>query len=492
MVTLKETLSRKSILISLLLILSLGSFLRFYGLSNQSLWNDELESWKESSYENITEVIEKGVYPDVHPPGYQIILFFIEKYIGDSESILRFPSAVAGALSLFMIFLVGTSLYTYKEGLIASALMAFSLCPIYYSQETRSYSLLLLFTLVSTYLWIHILKDLQNNNSNRNYFTIFGYVISAIITSYLHYFGLFLIALQGIGSVIALLHRKKALLYIIAIYISIILAYFPWWPGFWHHLNQGPIWIPPPKYTALLSYLSFCFNDSTYILLCILPFYLFFIVNSIRKLWPIKEWKDNLSLFNPTFLVLLWLITPFAIVYIKSIVSSPILTNRNLIISLPAVYLLLARSITTLPLKPMVTRIVLLGIMVLLISHNLLIKQYYSTPQKQQFREAVNYIVEHDSRTQYHSIIVGYTYYAEYFNYYFDKKHSSRTIDIVAGQQKDIPILSNVIAEKNPQYLWLIAAHRVPDREFIDFLKSKFSLVTSKTFKEASVWLFKK
>jgi len=60
---LKEILSKKTILVSLLLILSFGSFLRFYGLSNQSLWNDELSSWSRSNYENLTEVIKKGCYP---------------------------------------------------------------------------------------------------------------------------------------------------------------------------------------------------------------------------------------------------------------------------------------------------------------------------------------------------------------------------------------------------------------------------------------------
>ena len=204
-----------------------------------------------------------------------------------------------------------------------------------------------------------------------------------------------------------------------------------------------------------------------------------------------RKWKDNLSLLNPTFLVLLWLIIPFAIVYIKSIVSSPVLTNRNLIISLPAIYLLLARSITRLPLKPVYKCIVPIGIVALLISHNMFIKQYYSTPQKEQFREAVNYIVEYDNSSQYNSIIVGYAWSAKYFDYYFGKKHSSRTVDMLAGQQKDIPILSKMIDEKAPQYLWFISAHRVPDKEFLNYLKSKFSLVTSKTYKGAAVWLFK-
>ena len=224
MESVKEALGRKTVLFSLLLILSCGAFFRFYGLGKQSFWNDELASWKICQYDNIRRAIKKGVCPDVHPPGYQALLFLVVKYIGDSESILRFPSAVAGALSPFMIFLVCAKLYTYREGLIASALMAFSWCPIYYSQEARPYSLLLLFTLVSMYFWILLLKDLHRNETNRDYYSLSGYIVSAVTVCYLHYFGLFLIALQGIGAVITLLRKKKALRCVSATYIFVILA----------------------------------------------------------------------------------------------------------------------------------------------------------------------------------------------------------------------------------------------------------------------------
>ncbi|MDP8315488.1 MAG: glycosyltransferase family 39 protein [Candidatus Celaenobacter antarcticus] len=489
---LKEILSKKTILVSLLLILSFGSFLRFYGLSNQSLWNDELSSWSRSNYENLTEVIKKGAIPDAHPPGFHIVLFFVEKYIGDTESILRSLSAIAGSLSLFVIFLVGSSLYTFKEGIISSALLAFSGCAIYYSQEVRPYSLLLLFILTSTYFWICLLKYLHSNNSNPNFLIISGYVISAIIASYLHYFGLLFIALQGIGFALSLLHTKKGIFYTIIIYGLIILAYIPWCPILRHHMNgEGITWINTPNYRSVLSYLLFCFNYSAKILLFIISIFLFCLVHKIAKTRSTRNWKSNLNLLAPTPLVLFWLIVPFSFAYIISITTYPILTNRNLIISLPAVYLLLAKSITSLPLRPIYKNIIPLVIIILLMSHTLFIIKYYSTPQKQQFRESVNYIVEYDNIDQRSSIIVGYARSKEYFNYYFEKMSSPRTIDILAGRQKDIPILYKMINEKEPQYIWLISAHIFPEKEFLYFIKSKFRLVITKKYKGATVWLFK-
>ena len=55
----------------LTLLLALGALLRLYGLEIQSFWNDELASWSESSHDSLSEVIDKGVRPDIHPPSKQ-------------------------------------------------------------------------------------------------------------------------------------------------------------------------------------------------------------------------------------------------------------------------------------------------------------------------------------------------------------------------------------------------------------------------------------
>ena len=144
---------RLAILTALLLILVLGTGLRFYRISYQSLWNDELSSWSRSNYPSVAEVIRRGVRPDVHPPGYQILLYFFERGLGESEFALRFPSAVAGILSILAVFLLGACIYTPKEGLLSAALMAASWCPVYYSQEARPYSFLMLLSILSSLAW---------------------------------------------------------------------------------------------------------------------------------------------------------------------------------------------------------------------------------------------------------------------------------------------------------------------------------------------------
>src|SRR5215213_5314786 len=103
-------------------IVLLAASLRFYGLEIQSLWNDELFSWDDANRESLYRVVD-GVLigeQEIHPPGYFIFLYFVEKYLGESEWALRLPSAVAGLLSVLAIYLLGCRLYSRREGLIAA------------------------------------------------------------------------------------------------------------------------------------------------------------------------------------------------------------------------------------------------------------------------------------------------------------------------------------------------------------------------------------
>jgi 4-amino-4-deoxy-L-arabinose transferase-like glycosyltransferase len=182
----------------LVLVVLAGAALRFYGLDAQSLWNDELSSWEQSHQPTLAEVIEKGVRPTTYPPAYQVLVYYVERWVGDSEKALRFPSAVAGVLAIFAVFFLGKQLYSQREGLIAAALVAFSYQPIYYSQEARVYSFLLLFSILSSHFWFRIAGRLEARLAPDLPSQV-GYVACAIVAIYLHYFGLLLVALQLAG-----------------------------------------------------------------------------------------------------------------------------------------------------------------------------------------------------------------------------------------------------------------------------------------------------
>lgn len=473
----------------LLSVIMLGLSLRVYGIDYQSLWNDELTSWSFSSLDTLEEVVN-CLRVDVHPPGYQILLYFVEKYVGTSESALRLPSVVFGVLSILLVFLLGLRLYSYKEGLIASLFTAVLWCPIYYSQEARPYSALLLFTSLASYFWISLIRTMESG-LKCPYRVQIGYVLAAGASCYLHYFGLYLTLLQGIGAFLFLYRRPKAVATIIIIYLTVLVLYVPWIPSMWEHLHRGPTHIPKPSLFALTNYLEFLFNRSHVFLTIILfLFFLLFYINLLKFTKFRKQRSSTNQLLSPDLMLFLWLIIPFAGAFVKSVVSSSIYTDRNLIISLPAAYLLLARSITQFNMRSGKLLVVTSLVACLFLFHLIYFKSYYSKPHKEQFREAVNFILQNDSIYQ-DSTIVGYAWHEDYFNYYFERKGSNRRVKLLAGKENDISKFSAALAAENPLYIWYFSGHRIPDPAFMNFLNKELTLVKLKEFVGTKVWLFK-
>ena len=473
----------------LLAIIMLGAALRLYGLEIQSLSNDELSSWLRSSYPTLSQVIDEGVRPDLHPPGYHIMLYFVERYFGTSATALRFLSVIAGILSIPVMFLVGRRFYSDREGLMAALFLAVFWAPVFYSQHARSYSMLLLLSLLSVYFWLGIVTGLAKGYKV-SYFVIVTYIVTAILTAYVHYFGVFLILLQGVSAVLMLLKKRRALVTVFAIYFVIMLTYLPWLPIFLYQLSTGrKIWVPASMFAVFFIYAHFLFNKSI-----VLLFFIFSIFGFWFLLTLLNAKRARTKLIHPsTLLLVLWLVVPITIIYFISVFSgAAVFVNRNLLISLPAAYILLARAITQLPLNHTGHAVVAVVIAVIFLGHLLFGKGYYWQPHKDQFREAVGFVVEQSETESYqNAAIIGYAWSPDYLNYYFEKKGSEQRVDMVAGQVEDIAAVTEYIHTEKPDYIWYIIAGKPPAPEFIEYLDQNYMLATFQPYINAGVWLFK-
>lgn len=482
---------KKIKIFSIILILILGGYLRFHGLENQSLWNDELSSWTRSNYGSICEVIIKGAIPDVHPPGFHIILFISQKILGSTEFLLRVPSAIAGTLSIVVIFLVGEKLYSYKEGLISASLMAILWLPIYYSQEVRAYSFLLLFTLLEVYSGLLLIQNLQKKDKFPFKVSMI-FILISIILSYLHYFGLLFVFLQGIFLISVHYKNRQPLIYLIVIYFIIFLAYLPWIPIMITQFNYGGgAWILKPDILRLPEYIKFIFNKSDLMITAVLILYSsLFASQYFISYGNDYSTKTVSATISSTLVLLIWLSVPFIISYLFSIFFKSILTNRNLIIIAPAAYILLARSITQIRIKNG-GKIILTIIMIVFLLYQLLFgMDYYHHKTKEQFREAVKYVVDNSEQYSNDKIFV-YGYNDEYFNYYFKSMQVDKKADLLVGEAKDSLLVSTYILKNDARYFWYISAHRTPDKKLIEYFNKKYKLVQNRFFIKAIVWLYK-
>src|SRR6185437_10957473 len=83
------------------------------------------------------------------PPLYYCVAWVWARLFGDHEAGLRSLSAVAGVLVVPIAYGLGARLIGRRAGLIAAALTACNPLLVWYSQEARSYSMLVLLSAVS-------------------------------------------------------------------------------------------------------------------------------------------------------------------------------------------------------------------------------------------------------------------------------------------------------------------------------------------------------
>src|SRR3989304_6471315 len=163
-----------------------GAGIRFYELGQQSIWNDEAYSIALSS--SPVSAIVASVIAD-HLPLYFLLLHAWMTVFGQGEFAVRSLSALFGVLTVPASYALGGKLFNRKVGFVCALITAFSPFLIYYSQETRMYSLVALEAVTMTYALVSAL------NGRRTWW--FVYAATGIALLYTHYYGLLFIVSQA-------------------------------------------------------------------------------------------------------------------------------------------------------------------------------------------------------------------------------------------------------------------------------------------------------
>lgn len=202
--------------LALILILGAGLSLRLPNL-NESLWNDEIWSTR-VLIGNLSALIHTTI-DDRHPPFYQAFMFAWIRMFGDSELSVRIPAFLCGILAVLLVHEFASRLVERKTALLASFLLAVSPAHIWYSQEARSYSLLLSFLLLSLIAYL----KLKEPAPHWIWFPLyFGSLFSCALTHY--YLAVYVVLI----SAICLLERHRRKRFILAINFLILVCLAAW------------------------------------------------------------------------------------------------------------------------------------------------------------------------------------------------------------------------------------------------------------------------
>ncbi|MGH2894506.1 MAG: glycosyltransferase family 39 protein, partial [Solirubrobacteraceae bacterium] len=139
---------RAPILIAVAGLVGVAAALRFYGIGHQGFWFDEANTAQLVQF-SPGKMLGLIPHSESTPPLYYCVAWVWARLWGDGEAGLRSLSAVAGVIVVPVAYVTGARLMTRRAGLIAAALTAFSPLLTWYSQEARSYSMLVLLTALS-------------------------------------------------------------------------------------------------------------------------------------------------------------------------------------------------------------------------------------------------------------------------------------------------------------------------------------------------------
>lgn len=467
-------------------IMVLGGALRFYGLGIQSLWSDELASWYFSRADGVGEVVS-NVREDIHPPGYFVILHLAQNVLGDCEWALRLPSAVAGWLCIPAIYALGRRIYSAREGLVAALLVAVSWTGVYFSQETRSYSGLILLSIVTAYLWWGVMRGLRERRRLPAFETV-AYVLAAGLCAYVHYFGALLVALQGV-ALVAVAYRSFPR--VVLVYAPVFLAYLAWVPSMAYQMRNSTAqgaWIGEATLGIFPAYLEFLFGRSGTLALVAAALAAPLLVRGVDYLAGRDE-KGSDPL--PDLLLLAWFLGPFVAGYALSQFAVQLLTHKNLLVSLPAAYLLVARGITgVLPHRTaghVLQWSLALGFAAACLFNLIFAMDYYTSPGKEQLRAAAAFINENETPE---TLLVRCDI-DDRLDYYLNDGVPGERRDVDACVGEDFPGVMDRVREGGYGEVYYFMSHKRPTGELVARLRAEFELVDYKPFYRTWVAVFR-
>ncbi|TNF52791.1 hypothetical protein EP227_06855, partial [bacterium] len=307
-----------------------------------------------------------------------------------------------GSGALILMYRVAGLIFGKNIGLLSAFILAIAPLHIYYSQEVRSYSLMVLLSLFSMYFFIRLMEERTSNHSR-------GYAIFSALLLYTHHYGLFIIVAQNIYLLTVPFLSKGANTLNpgkwLRLQITLFLIYVPWivpWGGILiyraiqHQTRTG--WIPlPPFYSVIETFSVYCGS---------LSFLWFFLILAFLSLITHKGTDDDLDRENASsrpesitrdlrfphtsrvYFLILWLLVPVFLPFIISHLFMPIYNTRYTIAASLAFYMLIAKGIDNVH-KKYIQSVLILIITVISLGNTF---EYYTKTDKQQWREVIHNI----------------------------------------------------------------------------------------------------
>jgi mannosyltransferase len=187
----------------------LAAFLRFWRIGHQGFWFDEGNT---ALLVHFSPGKMLGLIPQSEstPPLYYCVAWVWARIFGYTEAPLRSLSAVAGVLTVPVAFTCARILFTNRIAVVAAALVACNPLLIWYSQEARSYALLVLLTSVSLLAFAYAREEPTPRR-------VLAWVVAAGLAMATHYYAVLAVVPQAVWLLAQ--HRRER-----AVWVGVVVA----------------------------------------------------------------------------------------------------------------------------------------------------------------------------------------------------------------------------------------------------------------------------
>jgi mannosyltransferase len=199
----------------LLALTLLAAVLRFTTLGEQSFWYDEAFTPVHVLHSGIGATWRAYVHSENTPPLWYALAWIDFRIFGDGALALRFPSAIAGVLSVPVVWaltseLAGRAAAGRRAAFLAAAIVAVNPLFVWYSQEARAYALFVLFAALSMLCFARLLNETTRARAA-------AFALSGALALLSHYFAVFLLVPMALWLLWDVRTRRIALTALVAI-----------------------------------------------------------------------------------------------------------------------------------------------------------------------------------------------------------------------------------------------------------------------------------
>lgn len=263
--------------------------------------------------------------------GYYVLMHVVMALFGRGLLALRLPSVIGAGMAVGLLEVLALRLFDRRVAFIAGLLSAVSLPLVFWGQSARSYALLVALVAGSFLAFVSIL----DGRRTRAAWT--GYVLCTALAMYASLMAILIVPAQ---LIILGWHRARgravawalAAVAVLCVPLMVLVA----------QRGSGQLfWVPRPDATSIKQVLQaltsaglepnfHATSTTTTLLVCTVAA----LAVIAAVVMSTKSWRPALALS--------WLLVPVVLAYVESLVGQSIFLPRNLLISVPAVSLLLA------------------------------------------------------------------------------------------------------------------------------------------------------